>query len=372
LFVSVQGLRSLVLTARLASEVRNGTRLATSNDVRSLWMLVMPLALSIVAAPDSAAQHTKEPVIPVVDLRVGLAEEFQNPARNFWQGAGQGGIIQLRQGHVVGVVVPISPPRSESSAEQLAIRFARFRSAFETTQVFDIRACTPSYSRLSTWFELEAPELLAGDPKSTATWVARGVRVVALTGRRDSALATSAFPSGEPRVVGLSAVGRSVAEAAIEAGALIDVANLSDAAVLEVLELARTRQAPVIATSGSARAVLRRPGSYADWQLRGIAESGGVIGLSFDRDLIGAGGGADLADLLRHLDHLLRVAGPDAIALASGFETRAIPTNSVKSAARYPRLVEALHTHGLSFEQIRKIFYGNAWRVLCGRSAVAK
>ena len=337
--------------------------------MRSLFAWLLPI-FWLLLPEASSGQRSAEPVFEVIDLRVGLVQDFQSPGRNLWQGIGQGGIVQLRRGHVAGALIPLSPSSSEASSAALALRFTRFRSALGSTQAFDARPCSARGKRISAWFELEAPEQLASDPDSVTTWVARGARVIALAGRSDGALATSAFPNGATPVVGLTPVGRRVTELAMRAGALIDVANLSDVAVLEVLDLARAQRVPVITTRGSARAVRSRAGSLEDWQLQGIAKSGGVIGLSFDRELVGDAADAELSDFLRQLDHVLHVAGPEAVALASGFETSVIPAPSLNSAARFPRLARALLAHGLAVELVQKLMFENARRVLCeGTSA---
>ena len=87
------------------------------------------------------------------------------------------------------------------------------------------------------------------------------VSVFSLAGRNDSALASSAFPSGPARAVGLTSEGRRVASAVLAAGALLDVANLSDTALFEVVELASAAHAPLLATRASARSLRARAGS---------------------------------------------------------------------------------------------------------------
>lgn len=309
--------------------------------------------------------------MPVLDLNVGLAQNVEQPRRNLWQGIGQAGIVQLHQGQVRGVLTRFSAGGSDGSSAQLALRFARFRSAVASTQAFDAQGCSPAPARVSTWFELQAPAMLAGEPDEVLPWTARGIRVFGFAGRLDSPLATSAFPSGPERVTGLTPVGRRVAETVMRAGALVDVANLSDVAILEVIELAKQLGTPVIDTRAGSRTVRARPGSLADWQLRAIAQTGGVVGLALDRDLLGDGAQSDTSDVLRQLQHLLRVAGPDAVALASGFETGAMPPLGLDSAARFPRLTEALAESGMPRDTIRKIFRDNALRVLCGQAPQA-
>lgn len=339
-------------------------RIATAVVVR-LLPIVAVASVFMLSEGWSAAKGGPTVPIPVVDLRVGLAKPLEQRAGNLWQGMGQGGIVQLRQGGVAGVLIPF-PPTAGSPA-QLPIRFAEFRSALSSTQAFNASACSSSPVRIGAWFQLEAPDSLAAVPSEAATWVARGVKVFSLAGRRDSALASSAFPSGPERVVGLTAIGEKLVASVLSAGGLIDVANLSDTALFDVLSLAQQAGRPVLTTRGSARAIRSRPGSLSDSELRGIAASGGVIGLSLDRDLIGDGQSADMADVLHQVDHIIQIGGPDSIAIASGFETGTIPASSVSSATRFPRLAAALAAHGISNDQIHKMFGANALRVLCDR-----
>lgn len=330
---------------------------------------VLTLCLGLLSVGGAPAAHgASAHRFEVVDARIGLVGAFDGTAGNPWQGHGQAGIVQLRQGGVAGVLLPFPARPSQASEAELATRFARVRSSLLGTQAFATRPCERASARLGAWFELDAPSALASDPASVVTWVSRGVRVVSLVRDADSELAASAFPSGGERAQGLTERGRNVAEVAMRAGALVDVAGLSDVALLEVLDLAKAVGAPVITTRGSARAVLRRPGSLSDWQLARIAESGGFVALAFDRELLGSG--ATLDDVLRQLAHLSKVAGADAIAIGSGFETGNIPADPVRSATRYPRLAEALLAKGWTAERVSELFSLNARRVLCAQSAL--
>jgi microsomal dipeptidase-like Zn-dependent dipeptidase len=330
--------------------------------MRAFSWLATCLALLGAVAPESGAAAAEE--TPVIDLRIGLAQNVTRPARNLWQGIGQGGLVQLRRGHVEGVLAVFSSTRPGVSSAELGVAFARFRSALDASQAFDAHACRAARGRVGSWFELDAPDVLGADPDEVGVWVARGISVFSLAGRNDSALASSAFPSGPARTVGLTSEGRRVASAVLAAGALLDVANLSDTALFEVVELAKAVNAPVLATRASARSLRARAGSLSDVQLRAVAATGGIVGLSLDSDLIGDRR-ADLSDVLQQLEHLLRVAGPEAVALASGFETGAVPPLALDSAARYPRLREALEARGVPAQQVKRLFHDNALRVLC-------
>jgi membrane dipeptidase len=60
-----------------------------------------------------------------------------------------------------------------------------------------------------------------------------------------------------------------------------------------------------------------------------------------------------------------RVAGIGAVALGSDFEGDIRPVPELSDASRFPRLAQALREDGLSDQEIRKVFYKNAIRVLC-------
>ena len=97
---------------------------------------------------------------------------------------------------VAVVVVPLSEPTGAAAA-QVPIRFTQFRSALASTQAFDAATCSPAPGRIGAWFDLDAPNLLGATPGEAAGWQAEAV--FSLAGRRDSALASSAFPSGPER-----------------------------------------------------------------------------------------------------------------------------------------------------------------------------
>jgi membrane dipeptidase len=304
---------------------------------------------------------------PVIDLRVGLQENVTRRGRNLWEGTHQAGISQLRRGRVAGVLATYGASSTEATTTGLATGFTQFKSALLSSQAFEPKGCSARPGRISTWFELDAPDSLGADPSQVGLWATRGVSVFRLVGRRDNALASSAVPSGPVRAVGLTQAGRQVVENVLQAGALVDVSFLSDIGLTEVLELAGARQAPVIATQTSARAVLNRPGSFDDSQLMAIARTGGVVALSLDRSLIGDGINTSLDDVVRQLEHLVRVAGPEHVAIASGFETGSVPPSSLGNATRFPRLAQALAARGMNAIAVRSVLYDNAFRVLCKR-----
>ncbi len=118
-----------------------------------------------------------------------------------------------------------------------------------------------------------------------------------LVGRRDNALTTAASEFEPGPVTGLTANGRDIVQRILSAGALVDVSNLSDPAFDEIIALSLQAHAPVIATHANARALADRPWNLSDTQIRAIARSGGVIGVTAAHGQLAPGRGA-------HLEHL--------------------------------------------------------------------
>ena len=127
---------------------------------------------------------------------------------------------------------------------------------------------------------LEAPDELALEPTLVGLWVQRGARVFAIAGAQDNALATTATSLPPGPVSGLTSAGREVVRRILAAGALVDISNASDPTIDDVMELTRAARAPVIASHSNARALADSPRNLSDTQIRQIAKSGGVIGVT--------------------------------------------------------------------------------------------
>jgi membrane dipeptidase len=148
-------------------------------------------------------------------------------------------------------------------------------------------------------------------------------------------------------------------------GVAVDVSHAADRAVVDVLALARETRGVVVATHSNARALCDSPRNLSDGQLRGIAATGGVIGLNFHSPFVVRGRAATLADVVRQAQYLVRVAGLDHVALGADFEGGIRPARGLEDASHFPDLARALLSAGWSEAAIRKLFSENALRVLC-------
>ena len=129
----------------------------------------------------------------------------------------------------------------------------------------------------------------------------------------------------------------------------------------------RHARAPVVATHSNAHAVSPSPRNLEDRELRAIAATGGVVGVTFSVPLLRPDGRFDtrtpIADVVRHVDHVADTVGIDHVALGSDFDGAAIP-DEIGDVTGLPRVLEALRAAGYDADALRKIAHGNWLRVL--------
>ncbi len=333
------------------------------------------LLLLVLGSPLSAREPVAPllaPTFPVVDLHVDLSYQYNFKDKDFASSAGQFSVRALQAGGVSGVVLPLFIPRDASPAgpraEDLERSYTRVSEALQHTPPFSPAGCAANAGSVRTFFAFEGAGPLAADPNALTLWVSRGLRVVGMVHTYANDLASS---SGDapPKAYGLTERGRAFARRAFELGLIVDVSHASDRALSDVLALAAELHGVVVATHSNARALADHPRNLTDAQLRGIAATGGVIGVNFHGPFVVRGRRAKLADVVAQVQYLVRVAGVDHVAIGSDFEGDIKPPNELADASRYPRLSAALERAGLKADAIRKIFADNALRVLCPGTA---
>lgn len=328
---------------------------------------VLPALLlaSLVQYPAAGAE-ARAPTPRVVDLHVDLSYRV-----NFRHGTLAGGSGQMRarwlaRAGVEGVVLPLFVPRSVSPEgprpEDLERSYARMASLIPVTPPYAMPGCTEKEHSVRTWLSFEGAAPLLREPDSVARWVARGARIFGLVHTTDNELAGS---SGGPLRGGLTDAGRALVRRIGEAGGIIDVSHASDAATDEILKLGTELGVRVVATHSNARAVTPHPRNLTDDQIRAVARTGGVVGINFHSRFLVERGRARLADVVRHVQHVLGVAGPEHVAIGSDFEGDILPPEELSDVRGFPRLAEALQASGVSRADVARIFGENALRLLC-------
>ncbi|HVU05087.1 MAG TPA: membrane dipeptidase [Polyangiaceae bacterium] len=315
------------------------------------------------------------PPIPVVDLHVDLSYRVNYRGGTLARGSGQYVASRLLRAGVRGVVLPLFVPKSVSPEgprmEDLEGSFEKLSSLLPKTPPFSAPGCRGDPAAVRTFLAFEGAGPLAGEPTAVERWAGRGVRVFGLVHTFDNALATSSA-NETPSVTGLTDAGRDVVRRVFAAGGIVDVSHASDRTTDEILALARAEGKVVVATHSNARALTPHPRNLEDDQIRAIAATGGVVGVNFHSRFLVEKGRATIADVVRHVRHLVSVAGVEHVAIGSDFEGDITPPVGLEDASRFPALGRALVAAGLSREDVTRIFGENALRVLCPNAAPLK
>ena len=146
-----------------------------------------------------------------------------------------------------------------------------------------------------------------------------GVRLVQLTYNTRNLLGDGCL---ERTNTGLSRFGVEVVERMNARRMLVDASHCGEATTMDAITLSK---APVAITHAGCKAVYDHPRNKTDAHLRALAGRGGVIGIFQINPYLGPKERNTLDDFLRHVDHAIRVAGVEHVAIGSDREHRTIP-----------------------------------------------
>ncbi len=195
---------------------------------------------------------------------------------------------------------------------------------------------------------IEGAHALDRDPANVDRLAAAGYRMVAPTHFFDNDFAGSAH--GVERG-GLTPLGRELIGRLEGASVIVDLAHASARTVDDVLAMA-TR--PVVASHTGVRGTADNARNLSDEQLRGIAATGGMVGIGFWPT---ATGGEDAASIGRAIAYAAGVIGVEHVGLGSDFDG-AVPVPF--DASGLALVTEALVAQGFDEAAIGRIMGGNA------------
>ncbi len=202
----------------------------------------------------------------------------------------------------------------ESETDRCGAKVARVRDAAGAAAAFE-------QGRSAAMLTVEGCSFLEDDAQAETRLDAlaeAGVRMATLTWNGPNALG-----SGNDTSCGLTPFGRRMIRGLEERGIVVDASHLNDAGFRDLLAVA---ERPFACSHSNARAVCPHPRNLEDWQLREIADRGGIVGLNFYNAFLREDGAeATLDDVLRHVDHMLNVAGEDLLALGSDYDGSDVP-----------------------------------------------
>ncbi|NRB01945.1 MAG: membrane dipeptidase [Rhodobacteraceae bacterium] len=171
------------------------------------------------------------------------------------------------------------------------------------------------------------------------------------------------FGQGPDTGGGLTDLGRALVARCMALNMVIDTSHITERGFWDIGDLG----APLVATHSNACAITNTTRNLTDAQLRAVGETGGMVGLNFGTLFLSKSGWFDLEattdDMIRHLDHMMQMAGEDHVGLGSDFDGAPLP-QGIASAADLPVLVEAMSRAGYGSELIEKLTCENWLRFL--------
>jgi membrane dipeptidase len=140
-----------------------------------------------------------------------------------------------------------------------------------------------------------------------------GLRVLQMTHHHNN-------PLGGGGVVrttsGLTKLGFEAIERMNALGVIPDLSHASDQTGADTL---KTSKKPVIISHGAARALVNNARCTPDSVIRGVAESGGVMGIFMMSFWLTSDPVPTIESYLRHVRHVIKVGGIDAVGIANDF-----------------------------------------------------
>lgn len=201
-------------------------------------------------------------------------------------------------------------------------------------------------------FSAEGLQSLEGNPDNLDTLYAAGMRMAGLTHFFDNELAGSMHGLEKG---GLTPMGRDVVRRMERMGMIVDIAHCSHRCVADILAMA---ERPVVSSHGGVQATCKVNRNLTDEEIRGVAKTGGVVGIGY---WDGAICSTDPRDTARAMKYVRDLVGIEHVALGSDYDGA---TTVRFDTAQLVQVTQALLDEGFSEDEIRAAMGGNALRVI--------
>jgi microsomal dipeptidase-like Zn-dependent dipeptidase len=195
--------------------------------------------------------------------------------------------------------------------------------------------------RTAGFLGLEGMHALGGRVEALDELYAAGFRMIGFAHFFDNAFAGSS--AGE-RKHGLTDLGKRALARMDELALIADVAHASPATIRDVLALTKR---PVVVSHTGVQATCPGPRNLTDDEIRGIAATGGVIGIGAFEGAVCSTSPRAVALAMRHVRDLV---GIEHVALGSDFDGAVTTAFDVSET---PVLVDALFAEGFTPDEVR-------------------
>ena len=253
--------------------------------------------------------------------------------------------------------------------------------------------------RIAALMGLEGGHAIEDSLRLLRTFYALGIRYMTLTHSNTNTWADSSGDSDKKDVAhhnGLTEFGREVVREMNRLGMLVDVSHVADKTFWDALAVSK---APIFASHSSCRAISDIPRNMTDEMIVALAKKGGVVQVNFGCDFLSQASAdaspltnpeyarrlrelppaeekklraelrakqprATLADAVAHIDHIVKIAGIDAVGIGSDYDGVGCVPVGLDDVSKFPNLTRALLERGYKTEDILKIYGANTLRVM--------
>ena len=268
--------------------------------------------------------------------------------------------------------------------------------------------------KIAALLGIEGGHAIEDSPRLLRDYYDLGVRYMTLTHTNSNHWADSSGDGNKPNN-GLSPLGKEIIAEMNRIGMIVDISHVSDKTFWDALEVSK---APIFASHSSCRAISPAPRNMTDEMIAALGKKHGVVQINFSCDFLNpevyaadeavrekmipirdelikkysgdpqglqramrearraagqAEGGkrATLADVVKHINHVVQIAGVDAVGLGSDFDGIDCAPEGLDSVDKWPNLTRALLEEGYTAAEIRKIYGGNTLRLMQDVESVA-
>lgn len=307
----------------------------------------------------------------VVDGHIGTLYDVRTGMRDFLgeSSAGHADLPRLTKGGATAVfmsafpeerIYPIRGVRQGLEYVDAFTRLCGSQGMIQGTGVGSVRGAKIK-GELALFLAFEGGEMLDGSIEALRMFYRLGLRMLALTWNDRNLLGDGAGWSFTRS--GLTPFGLEVLREAGNLGIIVDVSHLSEAGFWDVAEHA---EKPFVASHSNCHKLLAHPRNLTDDQLRAIADTGGLVGISFNPEyLTGTDETPEIEDVVEHLMHALEVVGPEHVGIGSDFDSfNELGPVGLEDASMLVNLTEKLLEKGVSEDTVKLVLGGNWLRVI--------
>jgi membrane dipeptidase len=298
------------------------------------------------------------------------------------------------------------------SIELLKNEFAKFSDSIELClNSADIERVI-NENKIAAILAIEGGLALANDPRKVEYFQAKGVRIITIAHEAPVGWCAN-WKEADPGFNGLTDIGREMVSEMNRLGVIVDLSHSSDRTVEAVLEMTSK---PVIASHSCARALCNHRRNLTDDQIKAIARSGGIVGVTFVNNFISEEYNSaydqfwknvspdklkklmslyssvlpdneyrktleedfaiiiegerkfqhlriSVADVVNHIDYMINLVGADHVAIGSDFDGMSSTQIGLEDCSRLPNIIGELKAQGYGKFDINKVMGGNFLRL---------